>query len=251
MEQEHPLRFDRKRVLVIGGTSGIGLGIARAFAQSGATVAVTGTRTPDAYDAEVAALDPGQLDLADTAAIGRYGEKWRNRPLDILVNAAGLTRYGQAEFEPEIFDDVLDVNLRGAFHIAAVLRDNLAAAAAVGGDASIIHIASLASFRATPNNPAYSASKGGLNMLTRSLAARWGRDRIRVNAIAPGFVNTKLTSVTHDDAALRFNVEKRTPLGRWGTPDDVAGCALWLASPLAAFVTGILVPVDGGYSLAL
>jgi 3-oxoacyl-[acyl-carrier protein] reductase len=243
--------FSGQQVLVTGGSSGIGLGIARGFEQAGAKVAITGTREAAAYGESIAGLEFHQLDDAHDVQVKSVRAAWGARGLDVLVNAVGTVRYKQQEFEIETFRQVLDVNLTGVFHLCQAFSDSMMQSAAAGRAASIINVASLASFFATTNNPAYSASKGGLAILTKTLADKWGKKGVRVNGIAPGFVESKLTQVSRDNPAIYEGSIRATPLGRWGTPDDMAGCALFLASPLASFITGQTIPVDGGISLSL
>ncbi len=243
-----PLDFSGKTVLVTGGSSGIGNGIARAFREAGARVIATGTRAAGDYAGEAGSdldgLGFATLDVGDDAAVSGFCEAWEG-PLDVLVNAVGTVAYKRKEFEIAAFRRILDVNLVGVFHMCVAMHPRLKAS---GG--SIVNVTSLAAFNSTRNNPAYSASKGGLGILTKTLAEAWGRDGVRVNAIAPGFVESKLTKVSRDNPAIYEASVRKTPLGRWGTPQDMAGAALWLASPLASFVTGQSVIVDGGISLA-
>src|SRR5690606_21420192 len=164
--------------------------------------------------------------------------------LDVLVNNAGTTVRGDAlSFAADDFDRVLVVNLRGAFVAAQ------AAARAMGdGGGAIVNIASLSARFGIRRGAAYGASKGGLVQLTKALALEWGPRGIRVNAVAPGYIATDLTAPLLADAARRDAIEARIPLGRWGTPDDVAGAVALLCSPLAAYVSGHVLYVDGGYS---
>lgn len=242
------LDFTGQRVLVIGGSSGIGNGIAQAFREAGAHVAITGTREFTAYAGEAGSnldgLDHHVLDIAQDSAVTGFASAFG--PLHVLVNAVGTVAYGRTEFEIETFRRVMDVNLTGVMNACVSFKQALA-----GTRGSIINIASLASFFSTRNNPAYSASKGGMAILTKTLADNWGRAGIRVNGIAPGFVETKLTRVSRDNPAIYEASLRKTPLGRWGTPRDMAGAALFLASPLASFITGQTICVDGGLSLAL
>lgn len=240
--------FSGKRVLVTGGSSGIGNGIAHAFVRAGAEVHVTGTRdaadyAPDA-GSDLKGLAFHRLDIGDEAAVDAFADGWKGG-LDVLVHSTGTVAYRRKEFEMETFRRVMDVNLNGVFQLSVRLFPLLKAS---GG--SIVNVASLASFFSTRNNPAYSASKGGLAILTKTLADNWGREGVRVNAIAPGFVASKLTQVSRDNPAIYEASLRKTPLGRWGTPEDMAGVVLFLASPLAAYVNGVTITVDGGMSLA-
>jgi NAD(P)-dependent dehydrogenase (short-subunit alcohol dehydrogenase family) len=244
-----PFQFDGCTALVTGGAGGIGRAIALALAHAGCRVCCTGV-----LDNEVAVfrasipsevsdrLTAAVLDVADVGAIQQLVDK-QDR-LDILVNAAGMILRGGAEFEPENFARVLDVNLAGTMRMSAACRPLLARR---GG--AILNIASMLSFFGSGAAPAYSASKGGVAQLTKSLAIAWAAEGIRVNAIAPGWITTALTQPLYDDPQRRQDILGRTPLGRWGQPEDVAGAAVFLCSPAAAFITGVVLPVDGGYSI--
>lgn len=237
-----PDAFAGKVALVVGGTSGIGAGIATAFAAHGATVCVTGATVAEADGAKAHGLDARALDVRDAGAVDALiGGLDR---LDVLVNCAGTIRRGQ-EHDPRVFADVLDINLNGTMRCCAAARPLLAST-----QGAIVNTASMLSFFGGGLVPAYSASKGGIAQLTKSLAIAYAAQGVRVNAIAPGWIVTGLTRPLQEDAARSEAILARTPLGRWGTPGDVAGAALFLASPAAAFVTGVVLPVDGGYLVA-
>ncbi|MBZ2186375.1 MAG: SDR family oxidoreductase [Bryobacter sp.] len=220
--------FSGSTVVISGGTSGIGAGIARGFAEAGAHVLALGIET---------GLDVRREETVREALAGVAR-------IDVLVNAAGVIRRG-AEQRPEVFAEVLDINLNGAMRMCAASYELLRASRG-----SVLNIASMLSFFGSGPAPAYSASKGGLAQLTKSLAVGWAPDGIRVNALAPGWIETPLTGPLREDAAKSEAIIKRTPLGRWGQPEDVAGAALFLASEGARFVTGAVLPVDGGYLIA-
>jgi NAD(P)-dependent dehydrogenase (short-subunit alcohol dehydrogenase family) len=164
--------------------------------------------------------------------------------LDFVVNCAGVIRRDE-EYEIETFQRVLDINLSGTMRVSVAARPLLAPA---GG--AIVNIASMLTYFGGPRVPAYSASKGGIASLTRSLAVAWASEGIRVNAVAPGWITTPLTHALHTDPERSAPILSRTPMGRWGKPEEVAGAVLFLCSPAAAFITGAILPVDGGYSAA-
>jgi NAD(P)-dependent dehydrogenase (short-subunit alcohol dehydrogenase family) len=232
-----------RRVLVTGGTSGIGLGIAQAFRDDGSDVIATGARAEEVDSARGiesrAPMRFERLDVRDGAAVGAFVQSLGE--LDVVVNCAGVIRRGD-EHDPEVFADVIDINLTGTMRVCAAARDALKRRRGC-----IVNTASMLSFFGGGLVPGYSASKGGIAQLTRSLAIAYAADGIRVNAVAPGWIATPLTQALQDDPARSAPILARTPMGRWGTPHDVAGPVLFLASAAAVFVTGAVLPVDGGY----
>lgn len=232
--------FAGKTILVVGGTSGIGAAIAEAFLAEEAEVIVTG-----ATEAEVAAVAPRaglaarRLDVRDGEAVKAFiGGLDR---LDHLVNCAGIIRRGE-ELDPEVFATVIDINLNGAMRVAAAARPLLAAA-----KGTITNTASMLAFFGGGLVPGYAASKGGIAQMTKSLAIAYAGDGIRVNAIAPGWIATPLTKALRDDPQRSEAILSRTALKRWGEPSELAGGVLYLASPIASYVTGTVLVIDGGY----
>lgn len=242
------LDFSGKTVLVIGGSSGIGNGIAQGFRACGARVHVTGTKTqPQDYagiaGSDLEGLSYHSLDVSDTdriAAVDPHTDQ-----LDVLVLSQGQVVYKRGEFEQPGWDRVMAVNLDSLMHCAR--RFHAALAASRG---SLIIVSSISGYSSNIGNPAYAASKAGAISLTKTLGEAWARDGIRVNGIAPGLVETKLTEVTWNHPQRREAVLQKIALGRIGRPDDMAGVALFLASPLAAYVIGQTLVADGGLTLS-
>jgi 3-oxoacyl-[acyl-carrier protein] reductase len=235
--------FESRTVLVVGGSSGIGNGIARAFRQAGAEVQVWGTRarredyTPE-EGSDLRDLQYLQVDVTDPAAVSAAAGPAR---LDCLVLCQGTVAYRRQEFDPATFRRVIDVNLNSLMQCATRFFEPLRAA-----QGSIITITSGGGFRATVGNPAYAASKAGAIHLTRTLAQAWAPEGIRVNGVAPGLVDTKITQVTISNPERLSKRLAGIPAGRLGTPEDMAGACLFLASPLASYIIGHTIVVDGG-----
>lgn len=234
-----------RHVLVTGGGSGIGRAIAWGFAQQGCTVTAAGLDQADPWEntGRGASIEVRHLDVRDGDSVANVIGGLSK--LDVLVNAAGTILRNGREHDPSGFAEVIDVNLSGTMRVCSAARELLFAARGC-----VINIASMLSFFGSGQVPAYSASKGGVAQLTKSLAIAWAAYGVRVNAIAPGWIETPLTRPLYEDAAQRERILARTPLGRWGQPEDLVGAALLLASPAAAFITGVVLPVDGGYSIA-
>ena len=238
------LDFTGKTVLVVGGSSGIGNGIAQAFRAQGAAVHVWGTRPgaadyADSEDSNLEGLTYRQMDVSDDASVAGFTPEFDR--LDCLVLSQGLVLYRRAEFDMQEFRRVVSVNLLSVMACALRFHDMLAETRG-----TMIVLSSVAAFLATKGNPAYNASKSGVLGLTRNLGQAWAGDGIRVNGIAPGLVDTKLTRVTTRDAARLSSTLQRIPLGRLGTVEEIANVALFLASPLSSYIVGQTLIADGG-----
>jgi 3-oxoacyl-[acyl-carrier protein] reductase len=241
------LDFGGKQILVVGGSSGIGNGIAQAFRAKGARVAICGTRAQASdYSTEegshLEGLAYAQLDVSNPQAIEAFRPSFDR--LDVLVLAQGAVIYRRGEFEMEGFRKVLEVNLMSLMACATKFQAMLSAA-----KGSLIIVSSTAAYHSTMGNPAYNASKTGAVGLTRTLGEAWAENGIRVNGIAPGLVDTKMTKATTANPKRLEGALERIPLKRLGTPADMAGAALFLASPLASYIVGQTIVVDGGLIL--
>ena len=236
------LDFSGKTVLVVGGSSGIGNGIAHGFLSRGADVHVWGTRaSADDYEAADGS-DLSGVDVADHAAIDAHRPDFDQ--LDVLVLSQGVVRYQQEEFKKPGWDYVMDVNIDSVMACAGKFKPFLAES-----NGAIIIVSSISGMQANIGNPAYAASKAAAISLTKTLGQAWARDGIRVNGLAPGLVPTKLTAITTENEKRMKGALRAIPLRRAGTPEDMAGVALFLASPLAAYVQGQTIIADGGLSL--
>lgn len=244
------LDFSGKTILVVGGSSGIGIGngIAHAFKDRGGAVHVWGTRRDSADYAGVEGSDLSGLhyafvDVADRDAVEAHIPSFET--LDVLVQCQGTVVYKRGEFERQGWDRVMAVNLDSLMACAMKFKPMLTE---VRGSMTIV--SSVSGYQANRGNPAYSASKAGAVGLTRTLGEAWAPEGIRVNGIAPGLVDTKLTKVTTGHPHRLQATLAGIPMGRAGTPQDMAGAALFLASPLAAYVCGQTLVVDGGLILS-
>ena len=234
----------KKTVLITGGTSGIGLGIGLGFQAAGYQVIATGVSTDEVETTQnlYSGLDCRVLNVTCEEQIIDVLKDVNQ--LDVLLNCAGVILRDNQEHTSEGFEKALNVNLHGTMRMCYAAKTLLTTS-----QGCVINTASMLSFFGSGYVPAYSASKGGIVQFTKSLAIAWAPEQIRVNAIAPGWIKTTLTQPLYEDETRSREIINRTPLHRWGVPEDVAGPALFLASQQAQFVTGVVLPVDGGYSV--
>jgi 2-deoxy-D-gluconate 3-dehydrogenase len=244
-----------KVAIVTGGNGGIGLGMARGLAAAGARLVIAArdqtksraaVKDLEGRGGEAVAVAVDVADEASVAALVRsVAERWSR--IDVLVNNAGINiRKPVHELALAEWHRVVDTNLTSAFLAAKAVYPVMKAA----GGGKIVNIGSMMSIFGASFAPAYGASKGGIVQLTKSLATAWARDNIQVNAVLPGWIDTDLTRRARQEVpGLNDAVLRRTPAGRWGEIDDMAGIAVFLASPASDFVTGAAIPVDGGYSI--
>jgi gluconate 5-dehydrogenase len=243
-----------RKALVTGGNSGIGLGIARGLAEAGAAVAIVGKNAARNTEAlrELSPLHAGcrayAFDLMDTKGIaGSYDEISKEMGgIDVCVTAAGATSRVRADLaDLDDFQRLMNLNVNATFAVSQAFARERIKAGKPGG--SLILIASLMSEGARPTNAPYCATKGAVRQLVKSMAVDWAQFGVRVNGIGPGYIRTRLTQALWEDVKFTAWVESRTPLARWGNPEDLAGAAVFLASPASAFITGQILYVDGGW----
>ena len=223
--------------LVTGGRRGIGLAIGKALRDTGAAVVVTGVGEGPA---EVEGLPFRRLDIRDPGSVA--GLAATIEKLDILVNNAGVLARSAREYDPDVFAEIIGTNLIGTYRMCHAFQPHLTMS---GGN--IINLLTIRSFVGSPLTPAYGASKAALLQLTRTLAREWGPRGIRVNGLAPGWTRTDMNIGVQQDPDASREIEEIAALKRWGTPQDIAGAAVYLASPAASFVTGTCLLVDGGF----
>ena len=239
--------IEGKVVVVTGGGRGIGRTIAQAMAEHQAITYCLDIRFDQDVPPELTRyMFHIECDITDEDSVRRACSEIydRHQRSDVLVNNAGITRPSEPESYPlGSWEETLAVNLTGAFVCSRVVAEYMKK----GGGGSIINITSLNAEIAFPNNPAYIASKGGLKMLGKSLALDWGEYGIRVNNIGPGYIRTEMTGKSYENEGLRKEREARTMLGRWGTPEDLIGLCIFLASDASSYITGQDIYVDGGW----
>lgn len=235
--------FEGKHVVVSGGSSGIGLAIARGFAALGADVIATGSSAAKLHSAASDPVNAGvrfaPLDVRERDAVQRFMDAQTR--IDVLVNGQGVARPND-EWNEETFLDVMDINLSSAFRLTMAALPKLEAT-----QGSVVNIASMLSYLADGSVPAYTASKTGVVGLTRAMAHRFGQAGVRVNAVAPGYHRTEMTRRLWEDPQAEATIAGRAALKRWGTVDDLIGATVFLCTAAATFITGAVLPVDGGY----
>ncbi|MCJ1697776.1 SDR family oxidoreductase [Rathayibacter caricis] len=247
----NPFSLAGTTAVVTGARRGIGRAIAVALAAAGAdiigvsaTLETTGSDVARDVEALGRTFEGHAVDFADRDAVIALGEGLAGRDVDILVNNAGtIERAPAAEHPLELWDRVLEVNLSSQF----VLTQLVAHSMLERGAGRIVFTASLLSFQGGINVPGYTAAKSGIAGLTRALANEWTSQGVTVNAIAPGYIATDNTQALQDDPARSRSILERIPAARWGSASDLGGAAVFLASPAAAYVSGVVLPVDGGW----
>jgi 2-deoxy-D-gluconate 3-dehydrogenase len=247
----HLFDLSGSTALVTGSSRGIGFAMATALAAAGADIiAVSATLESSGSDIEKAICGLGkefeahQVDFADPETVAIFSNSMRNRRIDILINNAGtIRRSPAAEHTDADFSAVLQINLASQFTIAR----EIGAGMLERGRGKIVFTASLLSFQGGINVPGYTAAKSGIAGLTKALANEWAGSGVQVNAIAPGYIATDNTAALRQDETRSRAILERIPAGRWGTPEDLAGATVFLASPASNYINGIVLPVDGGW----
>ncbi len=239
--------FGGAQVLVTGGSNGIGLGIARAFRAANAKVAITGRKSKASdYKEDLSDLDYHQAEMTSDGDLDRLTQSFGR--MDILVNNAGTSLMAEDEWKPEVFERAVRLALFASFRLAVGFKDRISKSTIEGGG-SVLNMASMSAYRAVTVVPGYGAAKAAIVQMTMNMGAAWGLDNVRVNAVAPGLIRSQMTQGMVGTPYEEPEIE-RTPMKRWGTPDDIAPVYLFLASPAAKFITGQTICVDGGQSVA-
>jgi 3-oxoacyl-[acyl-carrier protein] reductase len=238
--------FSGSQVLVTGGTSGIGNAVATDFVRAGAAVTITGTRASVAdYDEDLSAFDYRQCQLSDVDSVDALAASLNS--VDVLVNNAGAPYAGgKDDWDPEGYAASIVVNMFAPMRLTMACHEKLKASTAIGG-ASVVSLVSMAAFVSAVNVPAYGSAKAGLVALTKNLSRRWVGDGIRVNAVAPGLIDTRTTHPVLEIPDLLEPEMRHTPMARMGMPDEVSGAVLFLSADAGRYITGTTVAVDGGY----
>ena len=241
--------YSKANILVTGGTSGIGKAIAESYLAAGAFVTITGTKSSlEEYPDILGKFSYIQLNLEDKKSIDNVGNSIKK--LDILINNGGLAfPGGKSEDDPDIFDRAVYIHLNSFYRLSNALCPILMKSSIQGG-ASIIGIASMTSFFGLPIVPGYGAGKGGLVQLIKTLSMKWANEQIRVNAVAAGYIKTRMTEPIIDSEEISQEIINRIALKKFGNPLDIANAVLFLTSPAASYITGETLRVDGGYSIS-
>ena len=239
--------FGGAQVLVTGGSNGIGHGIARAFVESNAQVTVTGRRgSAGEYDSDLTGFGYRQAEMTDSDGLEALAASFEC--MDILVNNAGASLMAEDEWKPEIFERAVSLHLFGSFRLAVALKEKISKSSIEGGG-SVLNMASMSAYRAVTVVPGYGAAKAAVVQMTKNMGAAWGLDNVRVNAAAPGLIKSQMTAGMVGTPFEKPEID-RTPMKRWGTPEDIAPLYLFLASPGARYITGQTICVDGGQSVS-